>query len=90
MKLDGVDGTFGISTSHARGAVTLTLVDYSTGLHLDEPVKSSAFDAYSADAHTGGATIAPHDGSVVFVSDPVVLHDAQPLPVLMVIADGHY
>ena len=30
------------------------------------------------------------DGSVVFVSDPIVLHDAQPLPVLIVIADGHY
>jgi prepilin-type processing-associated H-X9-DG protein len=49
----------------------------------------SAFDAYSADAHTGGANGAMYDGSVVFVSDPIVVHDAQPLPVLMVIADGY-
>jgi prepilin-type processing-associated H-X9-DG protein len=53
------------------------------------PPNTSAFDAYSADAHTGGANGAMYDGSVVFVSDPIVVHDAQPLPVLMVIADGY-
>jgi prepilin-type processing-associated H-X9-DG protein len=81
---DAPSGTGASSTSHT---VTLTLVDW-TSPYADEPAKASAFDAYSADAHPGGANVAPGDGSVRFLLDHVHTHD--PLPVLMVIADGHY
>jgi prepilin-type processing-associated H-X9-DG protein len=86
MKWEGVDGTSASSTSHARGLVTLTLVDW-TSAHFDEHPNASAFDAYSADAHSGGANAAMGDGSVVFLLDHVDAHTHQPLPVLMVIAD---
>jgi hypothetical protein len=82
----GETGTSESSTAHT---VTLTLVDW-TGAHVEHTPTPSAFDAYSGDAHSGGADAARGDGSVVFLSDPVVVHDHQPLPVLMMIADGHY
>jgi prepilin-type processing-associated H-X9-DG protein len=82
MKWDGIDAREG-STAHT---VTLTQVDW-TGALVDENAKPSAFAAYSADANTGGANVAMGDGSVRFLSDPIVVHDAQPQPVLLVIAD---
>jgi prepilin-type processing-associated H-X9-DG protein len=78
MKWDEVDSR----ESYAREFVFNKLCD-ADGTRPS----TSAFDAYSADAQTGGANVAMGDGSVRFLSDPGVVHDAQPQPVLMVIAD---
>jgi len=76
----------GQSSVHHSEFVIVKLLD-ATSTHFDEPTSPSAFDAYGADAHTGGVNVAMGDGSVRFVSDPIILHDHQPLPVLMVLAD---